>query len=105
MEHVPDPRKGDRFLLELLLTDSRTGGRNMLLSEHVFRSSKDKKLYYPDGFYWKKQVTVNIVVPVKNGGRWALYFIKNIAGIHQPAILGCSGSLALFFLCLILFAE
>ncbi|XP_073231910.1 beta-1,4-N-acetylgalactosaminyltransferase 3-like [Porites lutea] len=83
VEHVPDPRKGDRFLLELLLTDSRTGGRNILLSEHVFRSSKDKKLYYPEGFYWKKQVTVNIVVPVKNGGRWALYFIKNIAEITR----------------------
>ena len=82
MEHVPDPRKGDRFLLELLLTDSRTAGQNMLLSEHVFRSSMDKKLYYPEGFYWKKQVTVNILVPVKNGGRWALYFIKNIAGTH-----------------------
>ena len=104
MEHVPDPRKGDRFLLELLLTDSRTAGQNMLLSEHLFRSSMDKKLYYPEGFYWKKEVTVNILVPVKNGGRWALYFIKNIAGAHQPAILGCAGSLALFFLCLILFA-
>ena len=79
MEHVPDPQKGDRFLLELLLTDNRTG-RSVFLSEHVYRSLGDSKLCYPEGFRWEKHVTVNIIVPVRNAGRWALYFIKNIAG-------------------------
>ena len=54
----------------------------MLLSEHVFRSLEDKKLCYPEGFRWMKHATVNIIVPVRNAGRWALYFIRNIAGIY-----------------------
>lgn len=80
MEHVPDPQKGDRFLLELLLANKQTGG-NVFLSEHVYRSlEEDSQLCYPEEFRWKKNATVNIIVPVKNSGRWALYFIKNIAG-------------------------
>lgn len=80
MEHVPDLQKGDRFLLELLLANKQTGG-NVFLSEYVYRSlEEDSQLCYPEGFRWKKNATVNIIVPVKNSGRWALYFIKNIAG-------------------------
>ena len=80
VEHVPDPLKGDRFLLELRLSNKQTSG-SVLLSEHVYRSlAEDSKLCYPEGFQWNKSATVNIIVPVKNSGRWALYFIKNIAG-------------------------
>ena len=80
VEHVPDPLKGDRFLLELRLSDKQAGG-SVLLSEHVYRSqAEDSELCYPEGFQWNKTATVNIIVPVKNSGRWALYFIKNIAG-------------------------
>jgi len=80
VEHVPDPLKGDRFLLELRLTEKQTE-RSILLSEHVYRPlPTDSKLCYPGGFQWSKSSTVNIIVPVKNSGRWALYFIKNIAG-------------------------
>lgn len=80
VEHVPDPLKGDRFLLELRISNKQTGG-SVLLSEHVYRSlAKDSELCYPEGFQWNKTATVNIIVPVKNSGRWALYFIKNIAG-------------------------
>lgn len=80
MEHVPDPLKGDRFLLELRLINKQTRG-SALLSEHVYRSlAEDSALCYPEGFQWNKTATVNIIVPVKNSGRWALYFIKNIAG-------------------------
>lgn len=80
VEHVPDPKKGDRFLLELQLADKRTGG-SVFLSEHVYRPlEEDSQLCYPEGFRWKKNATVNVIVPVKNSGRWALYFIKNIAG-------------------------
>lgn len=80
VEHVPDPLKGDRFLLELRISNKQTG-RSVLLSEHVYRSlAKDSELCYPEGFQWNKTATVNIIVPVKNSGRWALYFIKNIAG-------------------------
>ena len=83
MEHVPDPKKGDRFLLELMLTDNRTGG-SVLLSEYVYKPlDSDNKLYFPEGFRWNKHATVNIIVPVKNAGRWALYFIRNIAGIYK----------------------
>ena len=82
MEHVPDPLKGDRFLLELRLSDKQTGG-SALLSEYVYRTrplAEDSELCYPGGFQWNKSATVNIIVPVKHSGRWALYFIKNIAG-------------------------
>ena len=80
VEHVPDPLKGDRFLLELRLINKQTRG-SVLLSEHVYRSlAEDSELCYPEGFQWNKTATVNIIVPVKNSGRWALYFIKNIAG-------------------------
>ena len=80
VEHVPDPLTGDRFLLELRLIDKQTWG-SVLLSEHVYTSlADDSKLCYPEGFQWNKSATVNIIVPVKNSGRWALYLIKNIAG-------------------------
>ena len=80
MEHVPDSLKGDRFLLELRLIEKQTE-RSILLSEHVYKSlAEDSKLCYPGGFQWNKSSTVNIIVPVKNSGRWALNFIKNIAG-------------------------
>ena len=80
MQHVPDPLKGDRFLLELRLSDKQTGG-SLLLSEHVYKSlAEESQLCYPEGFRWNKSATVNIIVPVENSGRWALYFIKNIAG-------------------------
>ena len=82
MKHVPDPNKGDRFLLELILGDNRTGG-SALLSEYAYKPLEDNKLCYPEGFRWNKHVTVNIIVPVRNAGRWALYFIRNIAGIYQ----------------------
>ena len=77
---MPDSKKGDRFLLELQLADKRAG-MSVFLSEHVYRAlEEDSQLCNPEGFRWKKNATVNIIVPVKNSGRWALYFIKNIAG-------------------------
>lgn len=80
IQHVPDPNRGDRFLLELMLTDGRTGG-DVVFSEYLYKLLENNTLCYPEGFGWNKQVTVNVIVPVKNAGRWALYFIRNIAEI------------------------
>lgn len=79
---MPDPQKGDRFLLELMLADNKTE-KSLVFSEYVYRPFEKNKLCYPEGFQWKKDATVNIIVPVRNAGRWALYFIRNIAGNYQ----------------------
>lgn len=79
VEHVLDPRKGDRFLLELRLADKQTGG-SVLLSEYLYKPLEEDSLCYPAGFRWKQNATVNIIVPVRKSARWAFYFIKNIAG-------------------------
>ena len=62
-----------------MLTDGRTGG-DVVFSEYLYKLLENNTLCYPEGFRWNKQVTVNVIVPVKNAGRWALYFIRNIAG-------------------------
>lgn len=82
VEHVLDPQKGDRFLLELRLTDRQNRG-SVLFSEYVYKPLEGDSLCYPAGFRWKKNAIVNVIVPVRKSGRWALYFIKNIAGIFR----------------------
>ena len=79
VQQVADPKKGDRFLVELMLTSNRTG-RDLILAEYVYKFLEEDRLCFPEGFHWSKRVTVNVVVPVKNSGRWAFYFIRNIAG-------------------------
>lgn len=79
VQQVADPKKGDRFFVELMLTSNRTGGA-LVLAEYVYKFPEENRLCFPEGFYWSKQVTVNVIVPVKNSGRWAFYFIRNIAG-------------------------
>ena len=79
VQQLADPKKGDRFLVELMLTSNRTGG-DLVLAEYVYKFLGEDRLCFPEGFHWSKQVTVNVIVPVKNSGRWAFYFITNIAG-------------------------
>lgn len=79
VQQVADPKRGDRFLVELMLTSNRTG-EDLVLAEYVYKFLEEDRLCFPEGFHWSKRVTVNVVVPVKNSGRWAFYFIRNIAG-------------------------
>ena len=82
--------KGRRYLIDLDLIDKRTN-TGVRASDYVYvHESDSNSICFPDGFQWHKRAVVHIIVPVKNGGRWALYFIRNIAG-------SCSAFFFFFF--------
>ncbi|KAJ7370159.1 hypothetical protein OS493_033784 [Desmophyllum pertusum] len=53
-----------RYLLELELED-KTKGRSVRLSEYVFRPKENNTIVcYPDGFQWRRNVTVSMIITV-----------------------------------------
>ena len=45
VERKTDPKRGDRYLIEVELLDV-TSGNNVMLSEYVFMANGEKKLCY-----------------------------------------------------------
>ena len=82
MKH--DPKKGKRYLLELVIKDI-TDGKHYLLSEYVFVPyGKDASfLCYPNALQWNKTADVYLILTAKNLGRWVHHFIKNVEKIVQ----------------------
>ena len=80
VERKTDPKRGDRYLIEVELLDV-TSGNNVMLSEYVFMANGEKKLCYPMGFQWNRMVDVYLMVTAKSLGRWLHHFIKNVEKI------------------------
>ncbi|XP_068170301.1 beta-1,4-N-acetylgalactosaminyltransferase 3 [Antennarius striatus] len=82
-----DSMRGSRYLLELEVKDG--SGQLFLLSHYVyhlldhnrqdFRLSEPRMvLCNPVDFHWKPDVTVHVVVPVKNQARWVQQLINDM---------------------------
>ncbi|XP_078376385.1 N-acetyl-beta-glucosaminyl-glycoprotein 4-beta-N-acetylgalactosaminyltransferase 1-like [Oculina patagonica] len=83
VEAKDDPKKGTRYFLELELED-KYKGRSLRLSEYVYRANRTNTvLCYPDGFQWRQNVTVSMVITVKNYGPWIKFLISQLAQIYK----------------------
>ncbi|KAL9956005.1 hypothetical protein ACROYT_G037419 [Oculina patagonica] len=75
--HKPDPKNGDRFLLNLELGLDNTN-QSFRLSEHVYQEKGNDTLCLPEGINWNNSATVYFILPVKDQGKWVHYFIKQL---------------------------
>ena len=73
----PDPKFGDRFLVNLELGLDNTN-QSFRLSEHVYQKMENKKLCLPAGFLWNNSATVYFILPVKDQGKWVHHFINQL---------------------------
>jgi len=83
VEKKEDPKKGSRYLLELVVRDliNRT---NYILAEYVFQpKGENGHLCYPRGLQWNRTADVYLILTAKNLGRWVHHFIKNVEQIVQ----------------------
>ena len=80
VEQNHDPKKGDRFLLELQL--GRKGStQSFRLSEYVYLQTEKNVLCFPEGMEWKRNATVYFILPVKNQGKWVHHFASQLANM------------------------
>ncbi|XP_072530289.1 beta-1,4-N-acetylgalactosaminyltransferase 3-like isoform X2 [Salminus brasiliensis] len=92
VERRVDSEVGTRYLLELELEDGQA--QNMLLSRYFFVEKTTSKqgspvsvhmpaLCSPRDFSWNPTVKVNVILTVKNLGKWVIQFIKQMENICQ----------------------
>ena len=75
--HKPDPKYGDRFLLNLELGLRKTN-QSFRLSEHVYQKKDNDTLCLPKDFIWSNSATVYFILPVKDQGKWVHHFINQL---------------------------
>ena len=75
--HKPDPKNGDRFLLNLELGSDNTN-QSFRLSEHVYQKKGNDSLCLPEGINWNNNATVYFILPVKEQGNWVHHFINQL---------------------------
>ncbi|XP_072530328.1 beta-1,4-N-acetylgalactosaminyltransferase 3-like [Salminus brasiliensis] len=92
VERRVDSEVGTRYLLELELEDGQA--QNMLLSRYFFVEKTTSKqgspvsvhmpaLCSPRDFSWNPTVKVNVILTVKNQGKWIIQFIRQMENIYK----------------------
>ena len=74
---TPDPKNGDRYLLNLELGLDNTD-QSFRLSEHVYQKEGNDTLCLPEGITWNSSATVYFILPVKDQGNWVHHFINQL---------------------------
>ncbi|KAL9963845.1 hypothetical protein ACROYT_G027395 [Oculina patagonica] len=82
VEQNPDPKKGNRFLLELQL-GHHGSNESFRLSEYVFVSNGTDELCFPEGMEWRRNATIYFILPVKNQGKWVHHFASQLANMSR----------------------
>ena len=79
-----DPKKGKRYLLELVIKDI-TDGTHYLLAEYVFvpHGKNASFLRSSNTLQWNRTADVYLILTAKNLDRWVHHFIKNVEKIVQ----------------------
>ena len=77
IEQNTDPKKGNRFLLELQL-GLYGSDLSFRLSDYIFVPNEEKELCFPIGMQWESSATVYFVLPVKNQGKWLHHFASQL---------------------------
>ncbi|XP_022801473.1 beta-1,4-N-acetylgalactosaminyltransferase 3-like isoform X2 [Stylophora pistillata] len=82
VEKTQDTLRGNRYLLELIF---RERARNTIvkLSEFVYKFNNSSRLCKPAGITWNRNVTINVILTVKNQGNWAQHFIHEMSRITK----------------------
>ena len=75
--HKPDPKNGDRFLLNLEL-GLENASQSLRLSENVYLRKGNDNLCLPEGMNWNNSATVYFILPVKDQGNWVHHFINQL---------------------------
>ena len=83
--HKPDPKKGNRFLLNLELGLKDTN-QSFRLSEHVYQIKESDVLCFPEGINWNNSAKVYFILPVKDQGNWVHHFIHQLT--HASLLTG-----------------
>ena len=82
VEQNPDPKKGNRFLLELQL-GVHGSNESFRLSEYVYAPNGTDELCFPEGMEWQRNATVYFILPVKNQGKWVHHFASQLANMSR----------------------
>lgn len=82
VEKTQDISRGSRYLLELIFRE-RARDKIVKLSGYVYKFNNSSKLCKPAGISWNRNVTVNVILTVKNQGNWAQHFINEMSRISE----------------------
>ena len=80
IEKNQDASRGNRYLFELVFRD-QAQNKIVKLSEFVYKFHNSSSLCKPKGITWQRNVTVNVILTVKNQGGWAQHFINEMSRI------------------------
>lgn len=82
IEKNSDALRGNRYLFELVFRD-RARNNIVRISDFVYKFHNSSNFCKPSGITWQKNVTVNVILTVKNQGTWAQYFINEMSRIYD----------------------
>ena len=83
LESVNEKQTNDhRYFIELEIFDN-VDNQTWRVAEHVVQKSGSRDLCYPTPSPWQPDVTVYVIVTVKNQGVWIRHFIDNIVDIQE----------------------
>lgn len=82
IEKNRDKLRGNRYLFELVFRE-RARNNIVRISDFVYKFHNSSNFCKPNGFTWQRNVTVNVILTVKNQGTWAQYFINEMSRIYD----------------------
>lgn len=82
IEQNPDPKKGNRFLLELQLGVIGSD-LSLRLSEYVYVPIEGEEVCFPQGMQWENNATIYFILPVKNQGKWVHHFASQLSNMSR----------------------
>ena len=82
IEKNRDALRGNRYLLELVFRE-RARNNIVRISDFVYKFHNSSNFCKPNGITWQRNVTVNVILTVKNQGTWAQYFINEMSRIYD----------------------
>lgn len=82
IEKNSDALRGNRYLFELVFRE-RARNDIVRISDFVYKFHNSSNFCKPSGITWQRNVTVNVVLTVKNQGTWAQYFINEMSRIYD----------------------
>ena len=80
IEQNSDPKKGNRFLLELQL-GLHGSNCSFRLSEYVYIPIGKNEICFLEGMEWQRNATVYFILPVKNQGKWIHHFASQLTNM------------------------
>ncbi|KAL9955519.1 hypothetical protein ACROYT_G036854 [Oculina patagonica] len=80
IEKNHDALRGNRYFLELVFRE-RARSKIVKLSDFVYKFHNSSDLCRPKGITWQRNVTINVILTVKNQGAWAQHFVNEMSRI------------------------